>query len=139
MTNAKPKFQSLLAAPLTTVPKIGPAHNMMVTEIDGIGVKTNADLAYIDRRVPYIAATHIPLYERPAVTDALGRLAERVGKVRSLKVTHREMVARMIDDSIRAINLQVEKMPMAGNGHDTDTHSPAGTVQPREQRATGGH
>lgn len=126
------KFFSTLA---TKVPALDVAHNVTLAEIDGIAVKTIADLALVNHRLPYVAATFVPLGDRDAVVESLGRLSTRVGQC-NLNKKDVDFIVKKIALTAKTIKGQVEKMPKATNGAGAAPQGHRGDLDD-SQRVTG--
>lgn len=130
-------LKTLLSTSALVAPALAVAHQMTVTEINGVVVKTDTDLAYIERRLPFWVGTFAPKDAREPIVDALERLSERVAKS-GLGQVNVEHIATAIQAGIGTIEAQPDKMPPVGNGHGDQPHQ-SDHGQQTERRAGGGH
>ncbi|MHB1086779.1 MAG: hypothetical protein ACYCZ0_03460 [Minisyncoccota bacterium] len=101
------------------------------------GVSTGADLGSV-LTLAKMGTAHIPSGARDDIVTAFEQLADRTKKS-TLRSADKAPVIAAIKTTITAIGNMKEHAADDLNGHDTATRSPVGTVQPREQRAAGGH
>lgn len=112
------------------------SHVLLLSMITVQGVSTGADLGSV-LTLAKMGTAHIPPSARDDIVTAFEQLAERTKKS-TLRSADKTPVIAAIKATITSIGNMKEHAVDDLNGHDT-AHSPTGTVQPREQRAGGGH
>lgn len=126
-------FKRLFATSSLAAPTLAVAHDSLVSEINGIMIKSTADLAYVHRRLPLIGTTFIPPAGRDGVNQSLLDLHGRVAAAGRLPTAARDSVKRDILKTIEKINDQPEKMAHTQNGAGELHLASTASERPAEQ------